>query len=207
MFTYEPNFNQVKTIRDPKGNTTTINYDEKGNPIEIIDALGNRTQMTYDTRGLVTSITSARWNSDSNHDELLLTTAGAISSPRPIPRAMLRHLAYDNAGNVLRSTDAENRATEFTYDPMNRLISVLDAALKITQYSYDPKGNLTQVRDAKNQTTTFAYDGLDRLISATNPLGLSESFVYDSNGNLNFYHQPQRTDDCFQLRRSQQADQ
>ena len=97
---------------------------------------------------------------------------------------MLLHLAYDNAGNVLRSTDAENRVTEFTYDPMNRLISVLDADLKMTQYGYDPKGNLTQVRDAKNQTTTFTYDGLDRLISATNPLGLTESFVYDGNGNL-----------------------
>ena len=44
MFTHEPNFNQVKTIRDPKGNTTTINYDEKGNPIAIIDDFGNRSR-------------------------------------------------------------------------------------------------------------------------------------------------------------------
>ena len=58
-FTYEPAFNQVKTIRDPKGNVTTINYDVKGNPIEIIDALNNRAQMSYDSRGLLLLVTSA----------------------------------------------------------------------------------------------------------------------------------------------------
>ena len=26
IYTYEPVFNQVKTIRDPRGNTTTFNY-------------------------------------------------------------------------------------------------------------------------------------------------------------------------------------
>ena len=88
MFTYEPNFNQVKTIRDPKGNTTTINYDEKGNPIEIIDALGNRTQMTYDARGLLTSVTSAV-GTPVQTTRLLLMTAEAISSLRQIPKVML----------------------------------------------------------------------------------------------------------------------
>src|SRR4029077_12332347 len=91
---------------------------------------------------------------------------------------------YDNTGNVSNATDAENRVTQFSYDPGNRLITVLDADLKTTQYGYDAKGNLTQVRDAKNQITTFAYDALDRLVSATNPLSLTETFVYDGNGNL-----------------------
>jgi len=85
---------------------------------------------------------------------------------------------------VIKSTDAEGRVTEFTYDAMNRLISVLDPDLKVTSYDYDSKGNLTEVTDAKNQTTTFAYDEMDRLISATNPLGLTEPFTYDANGNL-----------------------
>jgi len=93
-------------------------------------------------------------------------------------------LAYDSAGNVTNSTDAENRITQFTYDLRNRLITVLDADLKTTQYNYDSKGNLTQLRDAKNQLTTFTYDGLDRLTSATNPLALTATFAYDGNGNL-----------------------
>ena len=106
MFTYEPNFNQVKTIRDPKGNTTTINYDEKGNPIEIIDALGNRTpdDLRYPRPGNLYYICG--WNSDSNHDNFYLRQQGQSRHDDRIPRATLLHLAYDNAGNVLRSTDA-----------------------------------------------------------------------------------------------------
>ncbi len=173
----------MKTIRDPKGNTTTINYDEKGNPIEIVDALGNQTQMTYDTRGLVTSITSGVGTAIQTTTSFTYDSRGNLVTTIN-PKGDVTTFAYDSAGSVLRSVDGENRATEFSYDPMNRLVAVLDAALKVTQYSYDTRGNLTLLRDAKNQTTTFSYDGLDRVISATNPFGLTESFVYDTNGNL-----------------------
>jgi RHS repeat-associated protein len=182
-FTYESTFNQVKTIRDPKGNTTTINYDVKGNPIEIIDALNNRTQMTYDSRGLLLSVTSAVGTSVQTVTSFTYDARGNLFTTTN-PKADVTTLAYDNAGNVNTSTDAENRVTQFTYDARNRLIAVLDADLKSTQYGYDPKGNLTQVRDAKNQITTFAYDAIDRLTSATNPLNLTETFIYDGNGNL-----------------------
>ncbi|MGH7929520.1 MAG: hypothetical protein ACREQV_17160, partial [Candidatus Binatia bacterium] len=183
IFTYEPVFNQVKTIRDPKGNTTTINYDANGNPIEIIDALGNRSEMIYDARGLLTSVTSAVGTSVQTTTRFTYDTKGNLLTTTN-PKGDVTTLAYDGAGNVFRSTDAENRVTEFAYDPRNRLITVLDADLKTTQYGYDAKGNLTQVTDAKNQMTTFAYDGRDRLVSATNPLNLTETFSYDANGNL-----------------------
>jgi YD repeat-containing protein len=182
-FTYEPVFNQVKTIRDPKGNVTTINYDAKGNPNEIVDALNNRTQMTYDARGLLLTVTSAVGTPVETATSFTYDARGNLLTTTN-PKGDVTTLAYDNAGNVSSSTDAENRVTQFTYDARNRLITVLDADLKTTQYGYDQKGNLTQVRDAKNQLTTFTYDGLDRLASATNPLGLTETFVYDGNGNL-----------------------
>jgi RHS repeat-associated protein len=182
-FTYEPNFNQVATIRDPKGNLTTINYDAKGNPIEIIDALNNRTEMTYDTRGLLMSVTSAVGTSVQTTTSFTYDARGNLLTTTN-PKGDVTTLAYDNAGNVSTSTDAESRVTQFTYDARNRLITVLDADLKTTQYGYDPKGNLTQVRDAKNQITTFTYDGLDRLATVINPLNLTETFTYDGNGNL-----------------------
>ena len=46
-FTYEPTFNQVTSIRDPKGNLTSITYDAKGNPLTITDALNQVTTFTY----------------------------------------------------------------------------------------------------------------------------------------------------------------
>jgi YD repeat-containing protein len=52
-FTYEPTFNQVTSIRDPKGNLTQIAYDAKGNPLTITDALNQVTTFTYNPQGLV----------------------------------------------------------------------------------------------------------------------------------------------------------
>jgi YD repeat-containing protein len=167
----------------PKANVTTIDYDVKGNPTEIIDAVGQRTQLTYDTRGLLTLVTSAVGTSVQNTAGFAYDNRGNLLTTTDA-QGNITTLVYDTAGNVFRSTDAENRVTEFAYDGRNRLLSVLDADLKITQYGYDAKGNLVQVRDAKNQLTNFVYDGLDRLISTTNPLGFTETFTYDANGNL-----------------------
>ncbi|HRC42786.1 MAG TPA: hypothetical protein PLT27_01940 [Nitrospira sp.] len=55
-FTYEPTFNQVTSIRDPKGNLTQIAYDAKGNPLTITDALNRTTTFTYDAKNRLVEI-------------------------------------------------------------------------------------------------------------------------------------------------------
>jgi len=102
--------------------------------------------------------------------------------------------AYDVAGNVIRSTDAEGRVTRFEYDAMNRLTKVIDVTnvdtdppcgiAGVTCYEYDLRGNLTRVTDARGSVTPFEYDALDRLTATIDPLGRRETFTYDGNGNL-----------------------
>jgi len=43
----------VTSIRDPKGNLTSITYDAKGNPLTITDALNQVTTFTYNPKGLL----------------------------------------------------------------------------------------------------------------------------------------------------------
>jgi len=178
-FTYDSIFNQVTSITDPNGNTTTINYDAKGNPTQIIDALGNETRMAYDMRGLLTSVTDVLENTTSFAYN---DTANLIRTTDPLGNVTT--LAYDAAGNVSSSTDAEGRNTRFSYDVMNRLVRVTDANSGVTDYDYDSNGNLIQVTDAKENVTTFEYDARDRLAKTTDPLGNFETFAYDGNGNL-----------------------
>jgi YD repeat-containing protein/YVTN family beta-propeller protein len=179
FFTYEPTFNQVTGITDPRGNTTSITYDGNGNPVMITDALNTTTTLAYDGRGLLTSVTDAQggltaFTYDARGN--LVTTTDPLGN--------VTTLTYDAAGNVVASSDALGRSTQFAYDAMNRLIQVTDAATGITRYGYDGNGNLVSVTDAKGQQTTFSYDPVNQLSQTTNPVGQAKTFFYDLSRNL-----------------------
>lgn len=76
------------------------------------------------------------------------------------------------------------KITQFTNDPLNRVIQITDAISGFTRFSYDPNGNLLSVADAKGQITTYTYDSMDRLFTRTDSLLRREIYSYDLSGNL-----------------------
>lgn len=197
-FSYEASFNQLTSITDPEGNSTTIHYDASGNPIEIIDALGTRTTMAYadpNCSGQLTSVTAAVGVPEENTTTFHYDPITCNLSQTIDPLLSTTTLAYNHAGNVVQSTDAEGRTTRFQYDGLNRSTKVIDATILpptdppctsagVTCYQYDDNGNLTQVTDARGNMTIFEYDSENRLIKTTDPLGNFETFIHDNNGNL-----------------------
>jgi RHS repeat-associated protein len=173
-YTYEPAFNQVTSIRDPKGNTTMIAHDARGNPTTITDALGKSTILTYDSRGLLTSSRDPLGNTATfGYD-----AQGNVETVTD-PRMKTTMLGRDVAGNVTSSRDPLLRVTQTQYDAVNRVTQVTYPLNGITRYGYDEAGNLASLTDAKNQTTTFAYEGRSLLSETTNPLGQTKHYFYD----------------------------
>jgi YD repeat-containing protein len=53
-FTYEPNYDQLATVRDQKGNLTSYGYDPKGNLTQLTYADGSSETFGYDPKGNLT---------------------------------------------------------------------------------------------------------------------------------------------------------
>lgn len=84
----------------------------------------------------------------------------------------------------IKSYDAYNNMTEYTYDKNNRLISTIDPELNVKSRTYDDAGNISTETDGRGNTTAFGYDEFNRLISVTNGKQETTSYTYDLNGNM-----------------------
>src|SRR5205823_11743660 len=90
------------------------------------------------------------------------------------PAITLSTTAYDAAGRVWQSTDANGHTTSYGYDSAGRRTAVTQPATSTipattTRYDYDNNGNLRLVTDAKGRPTEHVYDALNRRIQTILP--------------------------------------
>jgi RHS repeat-associated protein len=176
---------RVTALTEPRGRQLTFSYTGTTLRIDrITDRLGRSVQYTYDAQGRLTSVTDAaggitQYTYDGNHR--LLT----ITDPRGI--TFLTN-EYDNAGRVIRQTQADGGIWIFAYTTSGSFISqtvVTDPRSNPTTYRFNSAGYLIQQTDALGQTTTFERQPSTNLfLSTTDPLGRVTRFTYDANGNV-----------------------
>ena len=176
-FTYESDFNQVTSITDSLGNTTSMNYDPSGNPVKITDAEGNETIMIYDSKGLLVSTMDAKGTTTYTYDGNgnLAKIIDALNNETSF--------TYDDAGNMVSTTDAKDNMTTYEYDQMNRLLKLTDNQGNITSYEYDQAGNRTKVTDPKGNATIYEYNEMNQLVKVTDAEDNVTTYAYDENDN------------------------
>ena len=177
-YTYEPAFNQVKTVTDPLGHITTFNYDIEGNLIGISNPLGHTTNMANNPTGQTISTTDPLGHTTQFAYDL----GDVVAITDPLGNVTAR--TVDSAGRVLLQTNPLGNTTLYEYDALNRITKVTDPINGLTQLGYDPNGNLLNVTDARNNTTTYTYENMDRLATRRDSLLKTESYQYDLAGNL-----------------------
>lgn len=190
VFTYEPVFNQVTSITDPRSNTTQFIYEPtNGNLLGIIDPVpfNFETTMTYDEFGNLKTVTDARGNIteyfyDPYGNRIRIVEAKNVLN-------YTTYFTYDVLSELISTTDANNNSpTTYEYDRAANLIKTTDSLGNITRYAYDGQGNrLTQMVYLNNRTitTSYAYDWANNLIRQTNPDNTVTTYTYDL---ANFLH-------------------
>ncbi|MBI9049611.1 MAG: hypothetical protein JEZ00_09340, partial [Anaerolineaceae bacterium] len=209
-YTYD-NLNRISTITDANNNLTSPSYDAIGNIISVTDAAGhitnysydalnrqvsitdaqnNQSQMTYDAAGNLVALTDANGISThyeyDNLDRLLTVIENYISGTTSDEETnVITIYSYDENGNLLTVTDANNHTDTYTYNALNQLSTESDALGNSKTYTYDNVGNLSQVVDGNNAVISYEYDELNRMVKIDYPEPDEDViFTYDAAGQV-----------------------
>src|SRR5215213_1497230 len=216
-YTYDSS-HRMLTIKDPRGITYLTNeYDTSGRVIkqtladdtpaistdnptylfayttdsggrivqtDVTDPRGHIRRVTFGTNGYRLTDTAAYGTADQQG--VLFERETGTNFLRAIVDAMGRRTEYnyDTMGNltsmIALAGTTSAATTSMTYEPtFNQLASVTDPLTHTTNYGYDTKGNLITITDALSHQTTITYNAGGQPASVTDPLQHVTQFIYD----------------------------
>jgi len=148
----------LTSVSDPKGGSTTYSYDDLGNLLSQSSPDTGTTQFSYDNAGNLKTKTDAKGQTISYN--------------------------YDALNRLLNATTSDNRTTTYLYDQnatsMGRLSSVSDNDSSVA-YVYNATGNITsvtQTSSGQSHILSYGYNNVGQLTSLTYPSGATLSYGY-----------------------------
>lgn len=188
-FTYDAYGNNTKVTVSGSGQTQTISataaYTADGNQLaSVTDALGKTTTYNYDPQTGVLNWVQEPDQTDSNrtnytYDSRLRTTGVSQKN------AQVRYTYSTNA--LLTSiTSASGTAYNFAYGAFDQLSSVRIGRRTLVRHSYSSDGNRTLTRSTygNGDSVSYTYDALGRTTAMTYENGDTVGYRYDNSSNL-----------------------
>jgi len=154
---------QISQITNALGHATRItHYNAHGQPETIIDPNGLITTLSYDAR-----------------QRLISNGIGSETT----------QFQYDNAGQLIQLTRADNSTLHYNYDAAHRLIKISDGLDNKIVYTLDVMGNrlhqdILDPAGQLAQTRHSEFDALSRLAKDIGANNQTSQYFYDSQGNL-----------------------
>lgn len=198
--------NNVVTLRENNGATTTFQYDPKtGFPLQIRDAEAFKngfaaTRLEYRTAldGHVADLTAKtspegrKWVFGYDERGNLISVTDPKGSGDLTKGDFTTRYVYDGFGQLVTVTDANGHSTKYgDYDPSGFPRSTTDPFGCRSVAAYDVAGDVVLSTDANNHTSTFSYDLFKRPLtskipkdSANNKFIVTPGPRYDANDNV-----------------------
>ncbi|HEX4438416.1 MAG TPA: RHS repeat-associated core domain-containing protein [Solirubrobacteraceae bacterium] len=199
---------ELTSETDPRGLTTTIEYDTTHRTIKQVDPEGHTRKWSYTSTeaGPTTTITEPNGSTSSvvvNSLGLIVSTTIAAGTSA----AETTKLEYDESANLTKETDPKGETTTYGYDADHDRTSVKNPLGHTWTRAYDTTHDITEAKAASGATTTFVrdghgnitektlsasgmtsqatkheYNGVGDVVKTTDPRGASTSYTYDSYG-------------------------
>ncbi len=169
--------NRLNKLIDPKNRETDYQWDALGRLRQIDDAqqpVRGVTQAQYDGQDQLKSLTAP----NGAHTQFTVNGLGDTTQEISPDRGTLTY-THDAAGNVTQRTDGVGRVTGYTWDALNRPLTLSyrpsagGAVSETVTYTWDASagcshgiGRLCAVSDGAG-STTYSYNDTGHLVSAT----------------------------------------
>ncbi len=196
----------IEIVTDKNGNSTTTEYDARGNIVRTTDAFGKSEYAEYDAKNnLIKSIdkngnvTINKYDADSINltesiDALGQTTSysyynvgeagikvnGLVKDVTAPNGAVTSYKYEDSYNNTTHVTDALDGVTVTAYDEVGRPVSTTDPNGNTTETTYDAMGNPLTTTYADGGVVKTTYDALGNVLSQTDALGRKTTTEYDN---------------------------
>lgn len=157
-YSYDDKGNDVKSIRDAAGNTTTVVTDSVGNILSETDGNQNQTTYQYDKLSRLQQVTDAAGNTTK--------------------------YIYDYSGNLIQSINAKQQTTGYSYNGLNQVMKETNSLGESTVSAYDSNGNLTQTTNSNGNIISNTYTSLNQLKTVTADGQEKWAYQYNDNGEI-----------------------
>ena len=205
---YSADGNQLASVTDALGQTTSYGYDLQTGMLQWVQAPGEtestRTNYSYDgklrTTGVSKGASAVGYSYASDLLSAISTASGTdysfaygafdlVQSIQAGSRTLISH-SYSTDGNhqLTRSDYGNGDSVSYGYDSLGRTTSVRYEDGAQVDYTYDNNGNLGLLTDsASGRRTQYFYDFQDRLMrweQSGSGYANSVTWGYDDNNNL-----------------------
>ena len=201
-YTYYLN-NQLKTVSDNSGASTTSYYDKNGNTVKTVQLRDNGEydiqRFEYDIMNRITKSIRLVDESDIFNGASIQNIDALRDEEYSGKIGLITEFEYDLLGNRTKEVQPgafgyaggdmasrEDYTVHYAYDLLNRLERITwkhNGSDVYSQYSYDEIGNRLKTRDEGGFETQYIYNSMNRLISSADPMGGEWSYTYDPAGN------------------------
>ncbi|MBY0545918.1 MAG: hypothetical protein K2W95_01375 [Candidatus Obscuribacterales bacterium] len=178
----------VNSVTDPRGNETTLEYDNERRPTKRIECAPFNfvTNWIYNENGELITLQRETGEVDPEFQEWHWTRnvhGDVVTITDPAGKEL--NFELDDLRRLVSRTDAEGRVWQFSYDPESRIITVIDPMGETSEArTFTENGMLATITDARNNTTVMQHDGFDRLSKRVYPDSTFEQFGYNLNSQV-----------------------
>jgi RHS repeat-associated protein len=179
----------LKDRTDALGKAPTYTYNAAQEPVSVVDPLGRSTCASYDAAGNLVK----NWKSGTtcSAQQLQLSTIHRDADGRPIEVTggtsgdLFNYVNYDEDGDRTSMVDASG-SWQWTYDSLGRLTSSTNGAGDQVGYKYDLDNDQTSLTYPGSKTVTRTFDSAGRMSGLTDwQTGATPyTFTYDADSNL-----------------------